>query len=258
MRKLIDIARPTIAQKRFEVDRLAEIIEKAYLAQGREPSDRAKKSFAPSGLGYGAGTCPRQWFYAFTGGRIREDDTDAIGIANMALGTDRHEWLQKTFEDTGILVETERKIIGEDPPVFGYADLILNWQGEECVGEIKTTTQESFVSKKAKNKGSGYHLLQVLIYMKVENLSKGFLLYENKSSQELLIIPVTWNEANKELIDVAWEWMRKVYANWQAGTLPERPFKSARSVVCKQCPFKTACWEDEDGTVKIEQLDVPA
>lgn len=261
-REIVDLDKNTLASKRFDAARLAEIINDAYLKGRREPSDRAKKSFAPSGIGYGAGTCPRQWFYSFTGGVIREEDADAMGIANMSYGTEAHARLQKVFEDTGLLVEAERKVVTDDqpdmPPIFGYADLILNWQGEEVVGEIKTTMQESYVSKKAKSTGAGYHLLQVLIYMRVLKLNKGFLLYENKNTQTLLIIPVTWNVANTKLVDDAMDWMTKVYATWEAGTKPTRPFKSEKSVVCKTCPFTKHCWEDEDsGSIDLPILEVP-
>lgn len=259
---IVDLEKGTLAGQRFDVSRMADMLNDAYLSSRREPSDRAKKSFAPSGIGYGSGTCPRQWFYSFTGGVVREEDTDAPSIANMAYGTQAHERIQGLFEKTGILVEAERKVVTDDmpgmPPIFGFADLIIKWQGEEAVGEIKTTRQESYVSKKAKSAGAGYHLLQVLIYMKVLGLNKGFLLYENKNDQKLLIVPITWNVANKKLIDDAFNWMNMVYLNWQQGQKPKRPFNSARSVVCKTCPFKTHCWEDEDqGVVDLPVLEVP-
>lgn len=262
MREIVDLGKPTLAGQRFDVRKFADVLNEAYLKGGRAPSDRAKKSFAPSGIGYGAGTCPRQWFYSFTGGVIREDDADAMGIANMAYGTEAHARIQKVFADSGILVEEEKKVdtIGSDvfPPILGYVDLVVNWQGENVVGEIKTTSAESYVSKKAKSTGAGYHLLQLLIYMRVLGLNKGFLLYENKNTQQLLVVPVTWNVANTKLADDAFEWMQKVYDNWQAGTKPTRPFKSERSVVCKTCPFTKHCWEDkEDGVVTLPTLEVP-
>lgn len=261
MRQIVDLEKQTLATKRFDARKLADLLNDAYLKGRREPSDRAKKSFAPSGIGYGSGTCPRQWFYAFTGGIMREEDMDAMSIANMAYGTEAHARIQKVFADTGILVEEEKNVntIGDEnfPPINGFVDLIINWQGEEAVGEIKTTSSESYVSKKAKSQPAGYHLLQVLIYMKVLGLNKGFLLYENKNTQQLLIIPVTWNVANKKLVEDTFDWMNKVYKNWQDGNKPTRPFKSERSVVCKTCPFRKHCWEDEDGTATLPVLEVP-
>lgn len=262
MRKILDIDKQTLAMRRFDVAKLGQLLDDAYQKQGREPSDRQKKSFAPSGIGYGSGTCPRQWFYSFTGGVIREDDADSPGIANMSYGTDAHTRLQQVFKDSGILVEAERKVftIGDEelPPIHGYVDLIIDWQGEECVGEIKTTMQESFISKRSKNTPAGYHLLQVLIYMRVLGLNKGFIIYENKNNQQLLILPVTWNVATTKLADDAFKFMHETYAAWQAGTKPTRPFKSEKSPACKSCPFTKHCWEDsEDGVVTLPVLEVP-
>lgn len=194
---------------------------------------------------------------------MREEDTDSTGIANMSYGVEAHSRIQKVFADTGILIEKEKKVntIGSDeyPPILGFADLIIDWQGEEVVGEIKTTGPESYVSKKAKNKPAGYHLLQVLIYMKVLDMNKGFLIYENKATQKLLIIPVVWNVDNKRLVDETFEWMHEVHQSWQEGNKPRRPFKSERSVACKSCPFNKHCWEEdpEEGTVDLPPLEVP-
>jgi len=261
LREIVDFSKQSLAQKRFNAHKMADLLEKAYMSSRREPNDRAKKSFAPSGIGYGAGTCPRRWWYDFNGGVLRVDEPDAIGIANMAYGTEAHERIQNLFDTAGILVEAERKVVTDDqpdmPPVFGFADLIINWQGEEAVGEIKTTSQESFVAKSAKGQPAGYHLLQVLIYMKVLGLNKGFLLYENKNSQQMLIMPVTWNVANTKLIDDTFEWMNLVYGNAMNGSLPKRPFRSEKSVVCKTCPFLKHCWNDEPGSVELPVLEVP-
>lgn len=261
MRKIVDLDKETLAGRRFGVRKLADLLEEAYLKGRREPSDRAKKSFAPSGLGYGSGTCPRQWYYAFGGGILRDEDMDSVSIANMSYGTEAHARIQKVFKDTGILIEEEREVstIGSDefPPIRGYVDLIIDWQGEEVVGEIKTTGPESYISKKAKNKPAGYHLLQVLIYMRVLGLNKGFLLYENKATQQMMIIPVVWNVENKKLADDAFKWMVDVYAAWRDEQKPKRPFRSERSLECKTCPFTKHCWEDDDGTVSLPALKVP-
>lgn len=256
MRKILEPKATTLAQKQFDLQKFAEKIDAAYLEDRREPHDRPKKSFAPSGIGYGPGTCARRWYYDLNGGVVREDSTDAMGVANMAYGTEAHERIQKLFEKTGDLVEAERKVISEDPPIFGFADLVIKWQGQEVVGEIKTTTQESFVSKSAKNTGAGYHLLQVLIYMKVLGLEKGFLLYENKNTQQLLLLPVTWNKDNTKLINDTFEWMREVYDNAKNGELPNRPY-TQKSPACKACPFFTHCWNDAEGTKVIKKLVVP-
>lgn len=244
------------ANKKFDVSGMAKMLEDAYLDGRRTPSDRAKTSFAPSGIGYGAGKCARRWFYDFEGGVYREQDADAIGIANMAYGTEAHERIQGLFETAGILIEKEKKLIHNDPPIFGFVDLIVDWQGGPAVGEIKTTMQESFIHKRHSMKPAGYHLLQLLIYMKVLGYDRGFLLYENKNNQAMLIIAVEMTPENERLVEDTFEWMRMVYANWQEGKKPTRPFRP-KSKECKSCDYFKHCWSDDDGVVDLPVLEVP-
>ena len=59
------------------------------------------------------------------------------------------------------------KVIYDDPPIFGYGDVMLNWEGEEILGEIKTMMNEGFEYRKASGKAKNGHLMQLLIYMKI-------------------------------------------------------------------------------------------
>lgn len=243
--------------KEFEVQKFGQLIEDSYLKDNREPTDKAKKSFAPSGLGWGSGRCPRYWYYAFNGGIMRVDDNDALGIANMAYGTEAHKRLGQLFKKADILIAEEIKLTHNDPPIFGFVDVLVRWQGEAVVGEIKTAKQESFIFRKTTMRPPGYHLVQLLIYMKVLGKDKGFFLYENKNTQELLVIPVYWTEENEKLIEKIFDWMRQTWKAFQEDQLPERPF-TKRSKHCKECPFFEHCWADErEPNTKILPLELP-
>ena len=72
-----------------------------------------------------------------------------------------------------------------------------------------------------------------------------------------MIIPINMDERNTKLINGVWDWMRKVYAAYEAGTLPERPFTKSQSA-CKYCPVKKVCWKEMDeGEVFIPAMEVP-
>ena len=97
-----------------------------------------KKSFAPSTIAFSHGECARYWYLAFEGG-VFEDNADAYGGANMTAGTKSHERIQEAMGNVpGLLVDSEFKVVANDPPIFGFGDVILNWEGEELLGEIKT------------------------------------------------------------------------------------------------------------------------
>lgn len=240
----------------FDALALAELLEQT-LMDGRGNSEfKTKKTFSPSSVGYGNGTCPRRWYISFEGA-VFDDNFDSVGVSNMSNGTYVHERWQTLFEKTGVLVETEREILCDNPPIRGFADLIVNWEGKEVVGEIKSAKNEIFAIRKNNMTATPYHLVQLLIYMEVLGLDEGFFLYEDKNEMKIVVIPVKMNEANRALTDKVMDWMRSTYAAWEAKTLPERPFTKA-SRECKDCPVRKACWNDYgDGEVKLEKLVLP-
>lgn len=243
--------------KDFNANELSEILEAAYLKQRRPNKHTQKKTFSPSTIGYGHGTCPRYWFLAFTGGMF-VDQTDALGVANMANGTQAHERIEALFDISGIRLGNEIEVTMDSPPIRGFADVEINWNGEEVIGEVKTTRQEAFLVRQATMKPTPNHLFQILIYMKARNRKMGFLLYENKNSQEFLIIPIEMNEANEAIINNAFEWMRTVYKAYTDGDVPLRPLQK-RSKICKACPFYEYCWSEQspEGKVEIPVMEVP-
>ena len=228
-----------------------EKIESGYTAKNGV-NFKTKKTFSPSTLVYGNGACARYWFLAFSGADFL-DDNEAYAIANMSSGTMGHERIQKAITDAGIMVEQEKRIIAQDPPIFGFADAIVQWGEEQPVVEIKTMREESFAYRKYA-KPPSYHLMQLVIYMKVLGKKLGILLYENKNSHELHAITV---EPTPELIawsDYAFEWMRTVRKQCETGDIPKKTYRS-NSKVCGGCPVRDACSSADKGTVKIEPLE---
>lgn len=240
----------------FDAAELSKVLEDAYLLKRRQGGFTQKKSFAPSTIGYGHGTCPRYWSLAFTGGES-VDDTDALGIANMSYGTQAHERIQGLLRDAEILISEETEVTMKDPPIRGYMDALVKWKGERVVGEIKTTRQEIFLHRQATMKPAPYHLLQILIYMRITNCKYGFLLYENKNTQEFLVMPVEMTDENAKILDYTLDWLREVRKAWEADQLPTRPF-TKKSKICKNCPFYNYCWNGApEGVIDIKPMDVP-
>jgi CRISPR/Cas system-associated exonuclease Cas4 (RecB family) len=226
-------------------------IESGYTAT-RGTEFKKKKTFSPSSLVYGNGACPRYWFLAFSGADFA-DDADAYAVANMSSGTMGHERIQKAIEDAGIMVEKEKKIISADPPIFGFADAVIQWGEEQPVVEIKTMKEESFLYRKHA-KPPSYHLMQLIIYMKVLGKRLGVLLYENKNSHELHAITVEPTDEYIAWADYAFDWMKKVRAQWESGEIPKKPYRS-NSKVCKGCPVAASCAAAATGSTKIEPLE---
>ena len=242
---------------KFDVKEFAKMLDDAYLATKRADGDMQKYSFSPSSFGYGQGNCPRYWYMAFSGAYFI-DTNDAQAVANMAHGTQAHERIQGIIEKMGGLVtdvETEIEIKNEYPPIRGFIDLVFKWDGSPVIGEIKTAKQEVWDTRQAEMSPSANHLLQLLTYMKLKQIDEGFFLYENKNTQELLLIPVQMNDKNKAIIEGLFLWLCEVYDNFKDGDIPMRPFTKT-SYACKNCPIKKECWAGETGTVQIEAYEV--
>jgi CRISPR/Cas system-associated exonuclease Cas4 (RecB family) len=233
-------------------DGLVKAIQAGYVAS-RGTKFQTKKTFAPSTIAYSHGECARYWFLAFNGNDF-EDSADAYGVANMTAGTLSHGRIQKAMKDAGILIEDEFKITYVDPPIFGYGDVMLNWQGEELLGEIKTMMSEAFEYRKAAGRPKAGHLIQLLIYMKILKKKKAVFIYENKNNHELLILPVEVNDYYVRWVDQAFDWMRRVRKSWEDQVLPTKNYRS-NSKICKTCPVKKACDIAGDGTIKISPLE---
>ena len=242
------MSRPSFIDK----DALIEKIKSGYTVK-RVDKFQTKKTFAPSTIAYSHGECPRYWYLAFEGAMF-EDNADAYGGANMTAGTKSHERIQQAMEDAGILKNSEFKITYSDPPIFGYGDVILEWENEDLLGEIKTMPNEGFEYRKLAGKPKAGHLIQLLIYMKVLNKSKAILIYENKNNHELLIFPVELNEYSFKWVENAFEWMRTVRKAWENKTLPEKNYRS-NSKICKTCPIRATCDLAGSGEIKIKSLE---
>ena len=213
-----------------------------------------KKTFAPSTIAFSHGECARYWYLAFEGG-VFEDNADAYGGANMTAGTKSHERIQEAMGNVpGFLVDSEFKITSNDPPIFGYGDVILNWEGEELLGEIKTMPSEGFEYRKMHGKPKTGHLVQLIIYMKILKKERAVLIYENKNNHDLLILPVELNDYYKGWVNRAFDWMKEVRKAWEDKTLPEKNYRS-NSKICKTCPLSKVCAEAGTGDIKIKALE---
>ena len=236
----------------MDIAGLTEKIQSGYTIN-RIDKQTQKKTFAPSTIAYGHGECPRYWYLAFDG-QIFEDHADAYGAANMTAGSLSHGRIQTAMRDAGILIEDEFMIKNEDPPIFGYGDVMLDWQGEPLLGEIKTMMNEGFEYRKASGKAKTGHMIQLLIYMKILKKKNAVMIYENKNNHELLLIPVEVNDHYRRWVDQAFDWMREVRKAWVDRTLPTKNYRS-NSKICKTCPIKKACASAETGVLKIKSLE---
>lgn len=141
-------ATPKKKESFLDIDGLIAKINSGYTIN-RVPKETKKSSFAPSTIAYSHGECPRYWYLAFEGG-IFEDNADAYGAANMTAGTKSHERIQEAMGNVpGLLVDNEFKITYQDPPIFGFGDVMLSFEDHpELLEKLKQChTRHSNIGK---------------------------------------------------------------------------------------------------------------
>ena len=239
---------PGLVNTREIIDR----IESGYIADTRN-GFKTKKTFSPSTIVYGHGACARYWYLAFDGADFQEEFTP-WQVANMRSGTLSHERIQKAIQDSGIMIETETKILHNDPPILGYRDGLIEWNGAAIPIEIKTCNDRSFEARKASGKALSYHIEQLLIYMRIKDHDLGLIIYENKNTHELYVVPVEMSDEYKLWLDNTFDWLRKVKQAHVNRTMPANMYRS-NSKVCKSCPLLETCKTSPPGTVAIKPLE---
>lgn len=229
-------------------------LDKFEEENGDDSREMTKVSFAPSGVGYGSGRCPRRWHYAFNGVHF-DRRSDAVSLRNMDNGTYRHHYLEKMLQEWDHAIAVEEEFWYEDPPIHGFIDAIVEWEGLPWIMEFKTTTDEWYDYRRTELRPPFYNLLQILIYMKVKDIPRGMIVYENKNTFRRTGIAVEWDDRYEEYMEKVFDWMRLVYKTTkEEGKLPERNF-SKKSNECKYCPVREACYSDDrEADLKMKSL----
>jgi CRISPR-associated protein Cas4 len=242
----------------YDLKTLSKIINESYSNGINKKEFIQKKTFSPSTVGYGAGKCPRRWVMAFQGAEFNEKH-DSKSVDNMATGTAAHERIQNNFHHSNeFTLDIEWDLWVTNPPIHGFVDMIIrDYNGFDIVVEIKTTRTEAFMSRKMKNAGPDYQVLQLLLYMYFLDMKYGLLLYEDKNDHDKLLIPVEMTPDNRQKIEKVVEWMQKVYKTYEDGLLPERPYRK-NSKECKSCPLLDWCVAQPTGDIKLEPLEFNA
>lgn len=218
-----------------------------------------KTTFSPSRLAWGSGGCPRYWYFLFNGVQYKET-VSSFAQNNMQNGTDSHERMQKQIESGPLEVVCEEQLRNEDPPINSYCDVIVEYEDQRVPVEIKTCNDMAFEYRSNSRKPAEYHVLQLLVYMKMLGSDLGFIMYENKNTYEKIMIPIRMTDERKVYIDAVFDWMRNVRKAFDDDEMPKY-FKNRRknSKICGQCPIKEACDEAGNGTVDLPLLkDVAA
>jgi hypothetical protein len=226
---------------------LLEAIEKS-IGESIDGRYKQRKGFVPSETNQ----CARYLVYLLRGIYVpatHNSRTQRI----FDNGNEFHTRIARYLAEMGILSDVETPIysgIGIPVPVYGFIDGILDWQGKRVV-EFKSINDFGFMAVMKMKRPKDDHYRQIQMYLACLGMESGFVIYENKNDQNILIFEV---QKNEEFLLKLFAKYDKIYKQYKEGILPDRPFKSITSKGCQYCAIKDVCWSDPEGTQVKEEI----
>ena len=136
--------------------------------------------FYPSVLG---SSCDAHLFLAYQG-LLPDETLAAVTRRIFDVGGSLEDRMDKYFSKMGILLEREKSIKFDSPPISGRCDFILSHEEEgRIVLELKSANNKTFTNLRLEPKPE--HSVQLQIYLNLLEIDKGVVLYENKDNQTL-------------------------------------------------------------------------
>lgn len=114
----------------------------------------------------------------------------SVGLLKIfAAGNSIHEKWQTMFEKSGILIKNEVRSFSAKYDLLFTPDSIVSLNGKDYVVEIKS--MNTFAFQKAKSHPMGQK--QCMLYMHLLGIPNGFVLVEDKNSQDIKVFPVEYD-----------------------------------------------------------------
>lgn len=214
-------------------DSLLEALNR-YLDGKEGPGHKQITGFHPS---YGF-KCKRRWVLLFQGVDY-DKKFDSRTQRIFDNGNEVHARWREYFDGMGILEEAEVEITANKPvPVRGHADGVLTWGGRKLY-ELKSISPTRFEFRRMYKKPDDKTYEQAQIYLWALDLEEGFVIYENKGTQEVLIFHISRDDAVINKVLKRWQ---AAYSFYEEGIVPKRPYQR-ESQDCSQCDLEKYCWD---------------
>lgn len=175
----------------------------------------------------------------------------------FAQGNAMHEKWYNLFRNAGIDVAIERTLFIEKYDLNFTIDAVLNILGEEYICDVKSMSTNTFtrMQKPAHPSGEKQILFYewALSYYTKKPYKKGFVLIDDKNSQETAIVPVHYDKEKVmpfilRLREI--QRLKKIYLNEKV--LPECTCESCDCDKAQKCYMRDACWEIGKGRIKLD------
>jgi hypothetical protein len=198
-------------------------------------------TFAPSGTNQ----CARYMVYRLKGFQ-QQIDFSGRTRRIFDIGNRVEDFLGETFLSLGILLDEQIEIKIEDPPVRGFCDFLIDWDGPKPV-ECKSINDAGFVWRKNYRKPKDEHYRQFQFYLEAMDMDEGFLIYICKNDSAMLPLLI---KRDPVFIAKTLKKYDKIYKVFKDGNIPVRPYKET-SEKCQRCDARSHCWSDGEEGIKV-------
>lgn len=128
----------------------------------------------------------------------RKPPLDEEGERVTELGTDLHKTIQARWRRMGILRAAEVPLYDDRLGVSGHIDALLNINGREAIGEIKTMSNRRY----HQNRLFDEHLDQLNAYLGTTGVHSGLLVYVNRDNpDEVRVAHVSYSAARQAKVE---------------------------------------------------------
>ncbi len=189
-----------------------------------------------------AGSCLRGQYFERLG--MKPDaEFDDRKLRVFHCGKLFEEWIVGLIKKQDIYkVETQVRIENKEINVSGYADLVLESNGEKMVYEVKSKNSQGFKYLEATS-GQEQHRKQLWIYLYCLGIEKGNLLYLSKDDLRIAEYPVMLGD--EKLRDETLGEIELLNKAWKAKDPSLLPMPKVGSFQDKFCNYHSHCKVEE-------------
>jgi CRISPR/Cas system-associated exonuclease Cas4 (RecB family) len=162
------------------------------------------------------------------------------------LGNRVEDFLGDMFKNLGILLDEQIPVEIQDPPVRGFADFLIDWDGPKPV-ECKSINEAGFVWRKNYRKPKDEHYRQLQFYLEAMDMDQGFVIYICKNDSAMLPLLI---DRDKDFMQKVLNKYAKIHKVYLDGNIPKRPYKQT-SEKCQRCDAREYCWADSEEGIKM-------
>lgn len=159
-----------------------------------------------------------------------------------------HEKWQNMFMKAGLAIKNEARCYSEKYDLYFTPDSIIKINGKIYIVEIKSMNTFSF--KKATSHPSGQK--QCMLYMHLLGIPNGFVLGEDKNTQQFEIFPVEYSYEKVLPYIYRLNEIQEMKKNFiKNKEVPSRKCKNYNTKKALECPMRDCCFNIGEGRIKL-------